>query len=335
MAKAIYSKTVFVTGGGAVEAGAEYNVVSESTGLAAVVYEDREGLTVKTQPAFADANGKVEFYIDAGLTFRVAVEGGTGTVTDRYQQGVLFGDQSGEVGRFVNELKSYTVASDLTVSGQSLVTEDASKIAQLGGSMSYGGTANAITLAAANTTAITSLSNGQEFSFIPTVTNTGVMTVEIDDLPIIDMKTANGSNIPAGYMLANEKMVGSIQNGNELWMSRRVESGSNANGEYTRWEDGTIEQTRIETIVTTVSTVVGAIFASGTIGPRDYPLVMASLDYESKSISDSEGSSYNWIGTVNGSTQGVTAWSTFAILDATSSDTDDMTVNFYVKGKWY
>jgi hypothetical protein len=104
MAKAIYSKIVFAAGGGAVDAGAEYNVFSEATGLAVDIYEDRDGVTVKTQPAFSDASGRVTFYVDAGLTFRVAVEGGSGTVTDRYQQGVLFGDQSGEVGRFSSEL---------------------------------------------------------------------------------------------------------------------------------------------------------------------------------------------------------------------------------------
>jgi hypothetical protein len=104
MAKAIYSKIVFAAGGGAVDAGAEYNVFSEATGLAVDIYEDRNGVTIKTQPAFSDASGRVEFYVDAGLTFRVAVEGGSGTVADRYQQGVLFGDQSGEVGRFSSEL---------------------------------------------------------------------------------------------------------------------------------------------------------------------------------------------------------------------------------------
>lgn len=268
MAKAIYSKTAFTAGGGSTEAGAEYNVFNEGTGLSQTIYEDRNGVSVKAQPAFADASGKVEFYIDAGVTFRVAVEGGTGTVTDRYQQGVLFGDQSGEVGRFVNELKSYTVASDLTVSDQSLITEDAGKIAQLGSFMTYGGTADAITLTSVNTTPVTAYVDGMKVRCLPTANNTGASTVNIDGLGAKDIVTVTGVATPADYIYQQyTDLTYNLANDNFV-ANRRVESLTSGNGtKYRLFENGDVSfslsyettATAFETVDTPI-TFVNAIY---------------------------------------------------------------------------
>ena len=87
MSIAIYQR-VAVTDAGDVIPGAEYTVINENTGVAAPIYSDRTGSTLKTAPYFADSVGTIQFYIAQGTTFRVAASGGVGTYTDRYVYGI-------------------------------------------------------------------------------------------------------------------------------------------------------------------------------------------------------------------------------------------------------
>ena len=87
MSLPIYQR-VAVTDAGDVIPGAEYTVINENTGVAAPIYSDRTGLTLKSAPYFADSVGTIQFYIAQGTTFRVAASGGVGTYTDRYVYGV-------------------------------------------------------------------------------------------------------------------------------------------------------------------------------------------------------------------------------------------------------
>ena len=87
MSIAIYQR-VAVTDAGDVIPGAEYTVINENTGVAAPIYSDRTGSTLKTAPYFADSVGTIQFYIAQGTTYRVAASGGVGTYTDRYVYGI-------------------------------------------------------------------------------------------------------------------------------------------------------------------------------------------------------------------------------------------------------
>ena len=87
MSIAIYQR-VAVTDAGDVIPGAEYTVINENTGVAAPIYSDRTGATLKTAPYFADSVGTIQFYIAQGTTYRVAASGGVGTYTDRYVYGI-------------------------------------------------------------------------------------------------------------------------------------------------------------------------------------------------------------------------------------------------------
>lgn len=89
--KAIYQRTI-ANLDGSVEPSAEYEVINEGSGLDQIIYSDRAGTVEITPPYFADGNGKIEFYIDPGVTFRVSATGGTGTVTERYIEAVKLVD---------------------------------------------------------------------------------------------------------------------------------------------------------------------------------------------------------------------------------------------------
>ena len=91
-----------------------------------------------------------------------------------------------------------TTSDDDKVSNRILRTENKWHTAQLGSFMTYGGTANAITLTAVNTTAVMSLSEGQKVRFRATATNTGATTINGD--PCIDPQ---GNALTAGYIGTN------------------------------------------------------------------------------------------------------------------------------------
>lgn len=83
MPRPIYQR-VAVTDTGDIIPGAEYTVTNENTGTEQTIYNARSGGSVITQPAFADANGVIQFWTDPGVTYRVEATGGVGTYTDRY-----------------------------------------------------------------------------------------------------------------------------------------------------------------------------------------------------------------------------------------------------------
>jgi len=83
MSLPIYQR-VAVTDAGDVIPGAEYTVINENTGVAAPIYADRNATSLKTAPHFATSSGTIQFFIAVGTTFRVAASGGVGTYTDRY-----------------------------------------------------------------------------------------------------------------------------------------------------------------------------------------------------------------------------------------------------------
>lgn len=103
MAKPIYSKFV-QTSNGAADPSASFTVKDEETGLDVTIYSDREGTTpIAGGPTyFVDSNGLAKFFYEDGITIRVAVTGATGTHTDRYQEGRLFGGNSGNSPRILD-----------------------------------------------------------------------------------------------------------------------------------------------------------------------------------------------------------------------------------------
>jgi len=89
--KAIF-QSFALTSSGDIIPSVEYTVIDEGTGLPITIYSDRAGTTEKTAPYFATVSGLIEFYIDAGTTYRVNVLGPTGSFASRYNQGLLLGE---------------------------------------------------------------------------------------------------------------------------------------------------------------------------------------------------------------------------------------------------
>lgn len=104
------------------------------------------------------------------------------------------------------------------------------------GRATYGGTANAITLATGAGLSGT-IPTGMELRFRATSANTGATTIAVDGGSAIACRTRTGVALPADYIRTDVDTIARFD-GTYLVLSREVEQGSNANGEYTRHADG-------------------------------------------------------------------------------------------------
>ncbi|MDX1744018.1 MAG: right-handed parallel beta-helix repeat-containing protein, partial [Ruegeria sp.] len=127
----------------------------------------------------------------------------------------------------------------------------------------YGGTANAITVA--TELDLTTEPTGLEIRFRATSANTGATTINLDGLGAATAKTIDGSALPAGYIRTDVDTVARYD-GTDWIVDRQIERGSNANGEYVRTADGSMKCTR---------NIAGSASAAVT---WTYPVAFTALD---------------------------------------------------------
>lgn len=124
-----------------------------------------------------------------------------------------------------------------------------------------GGSANARTLTSGLN--LTSLVTGQQVRFRANVTNSASTTINLDGLGVKTAKTPTGANLPAGY-LRTDVDTEATYDGTNWIVYRRVESGSNGSGSWTRYEDGSQVCWVDELALPDSTTASGSIFRSGT-----------------------------------------------------------------------
>lgn len=140
-----------------------------------------------------------------------------------------------------NAASKIVQASSADTTGDKVMLSDyAWRGAQLGDYFTYGGTADAITLTSANLKAGGTLIAGMKFRFKATTTNTGATTIAVDGGAATACVTPTGVALPAGF-IRTDVITECEYDGSSFVVSRKIESGSNTDGEYVRYEDGTQE----------------------------------------------------------------------------------------------
>lgn len=111
---------------------------------------------------------------------------------------------------------------------------------------------------------LSALVTGMEFFLNIDTTNTGAMTVAVDGLSAVAVKTITGAATPAGY-IRTDVVTRMYFDGTNLIADRAVETGSNGNGFWTRHADG--NQTCY---------VVSVIGGAAGVALKTYPAAFAS-----------------------------------------------------------
>jgi hypothetical protein len=103
---------------------------------------------------------------------------------------------------------------------------------------SIGGSANARTLTTG--AGLSSIPIGFAVRFRAPGANTGAMTLNVDGTGAVACRTITGVALPAGYVRTDVDTV-AIYDGTFWVVGREVERGSNSNGWFVRYADGTLE----------------------------------------------------------------------------------------------
>lgn len=134
----------------------------------------------------------------------------------------------------------------------------------------YGGTANAITLAPAF--ARTAYVVGDEFRFRATATNTGATTINVGGLGEKAAVTVTGVALSAGYIRTDVDTV-CVYDGTKFVVQREIETGTNSNGTYTKFADGTLTCAFVKLFG--INVPAGAAYSP----PLDFAATFVSLEY--------------------------------------------------------
>jgi hypothetical protein len=216
-----------------------------------------------------------------------------------------------------------------TTSDKVMLSDYAWRGAQLGDYFTYGGTANAITLTSANLKAGGTLIAGMKFRFKATTANTGATTITVDGGSTISCVTPTGVALPAGF-IRTDVITECEYDGANFVVSRKIESGSNANGEWTRWEDGNFSVNRnLATVMYNSSARLLSAFTLPIEAVDTDWVVVASRRTDSGDASGSLGQSPDSrVASINSYEIAIYGSSSF-------SPGDTALVNVIATGKWY
>lgn len=147
--------------------------------------------------------------------------------------------------------------------------------------VTYGGTANAITLSGALPAGAVTIPIGTQVRFRATATNTGAATINLDGVGAIACRTVTGVALPSGYVRTGVDTTATYD-GSYWVINREVEVGSNSNGFYMKLETGYLMCRRYFYVTTMTLSVTGyGGFYTNAGAPFTWPHAFANENYSS------------------------------------------------------
>lgn len=158
------------------------------------------------------------------------------------------------------------------------------------------------------------------------------------DLPLsLDASNIQTGTLPSSVLDSDvykqDNVVGTVSQVAGVPTGAIIESGSNANGEYFKWADGTMICTFSEIKAIDVNLANNVLYRSDDQPRRNYPQQFTRLDYGSIQL---EGGGLSWLVTPLGSLSSTTtAWGGYIILDTNPSTGVSYIIRYFAIGRWY
>ena len=225
---------------GEVVAGGSVAFYETGTLTPVAIFSDQAATIPLTNPVALDAAGRApQVFYTGSVAVKEVIRNAAGVIIDTIDPSPRFSVQSaGADGITAIPRASNTgtnVQDQLDNVSDALAAFNDSPIATLGG-----GTANAISLTSGKS--FTSIPTGQRLAFFGALDNTGAMTVAVDGLPAVAIKTVTGAATPARYVRAGV-LTEMFYDGTQ-WIARRlvepVTGGTNGHKAYL-YEHGKME----------------------------------------------------------------------------------------------
>lgn len=185
------------------------------------------------------------------------------------------------------------------------------------------GTANALTFSPGVYAA--GLNYGTIIRFQPAFNNTGAATLRVDGLAASPMTTEIGSALPAGYLKAGV-FHEAVWYGTGWCVNRPIERGSNANGDYVRFADGTQICTHL-LACTAANVASGALWISEQ---EDWTFPVAFSTTNGLTVTGSINAPMRWMN-CSGTNTTVGSFRQWAA----ASNTGTPTARVQAIGRWY
>lgn len=319
MARPIYQR-VAVTDAGDVIPGAEYTVTNENTGTEQTIYDARSGGSVISQPAFADANGVIQFWTEPGVTYRVEATGGVGTYTDRYVEAdTRMTDLSDPASGSLMPPGAFGLGTDNppTAIGNDYNSVGAFQVAKFGGGQlnpPFGASDVAPVLAWANnasfTTQVAAKQNG-----------TGLIKFRVQNNNVWQ---AWREIYHTGNLLGTVSQSGGVPTG------AIIERGSNSNGEYVKFADGTLICRVKNLSAPDISSPSGSVFLSSSDSIWNFPLAFSEYPavYGTRKA-------FTGVWVAAGSGDVTTTFASFRLARGTSFSGATLTFDAVAIGRWF
>jgi len=223
-----------------------------------------------------------------------------------------------------------TNGNELVVIYEIITQESIASQVHGGQFMTYGGTADAITLTSVNTVALTAVATGDLFRFRATAANTGATTINPDGIVAVACLTVTGVALPANYIRTDVDTVCTYDGTNYI-VQRAAETFIDTGWTYERSENGLMSATNEMINQGPISTGNGSLFSSSVISFGTLPVSFTTVI--GWSADSGVAGAHSWCVTL--APPSTTNGGEIQLFRASSSALTTYSIVREVKGRWY
>jgi hypothetical protein len=246
--------------------GAKIYTYQTGTTTPLVTYTTSALSVANTNPIIADAAGRYgPIYTDGATAVKIVITTSADVTVDTLDPSPFVYDSQSGASQISHTPNALLTANNVQGALDQVADELLTQASFYG---TAGGTVNAITVT--TNIGIPALVTGMTVNFNPPGPNTGAVTINVDGLGAAAAVTPSGAALPSGYLINRTTVMWT----GSSWMVvvRPPSRGNNANGNWTRYSDGT------QICFNTVTTSSGSVTWTYPIAFNGSPLITLGVN---------------------------------------------------------